>query len=279
MKLLAGVFEGDTYGKCRRDSQQIEINIWFYYEKRRTLAQARAAWKRQSGMFSCYCFGPKLTFFTGWCVNRSEHCSKKKQNADMEEKDGGNSIHLLDLDHEILSFIIGFIETLLLFPSCFLTCKSLLRAAMDERTWQRRCFDDLNIIEPSIEDEIQLSWIQTYRGLLPHNSHYPPPPPSLHSFPFHFPLPYYSPFTILSTLLFLSSCQFSCLHEECWNSWDPKFRTLPPDERQQVKEELQGKGINVRRAGHYPSDILFTSGPDQNLWIKGPSIVWKEPRP
>ena len=88
----------------------------------------------------------------------------------MEEKDGGDSIHLLDLDHEILSFIIGFIETLLLFPSCFLTCKSLLRATMDEGTWQRRCFDDLNIIEPSIEDGIQLSWIQTYRGLLPHNS-------------------------------------------------------------------------------------------------------------
>ena len=68
-----------------------------------------------------------------------------------------------ELPHELLSYILSFVPTHLLYPSCFLVSKGFLVGTLDEVSWQRRCLSDLQITE-RIPDT---SWRLTYRGICP----------------------------------------------------------------------------------------------------------------
>ena len=72
-----------------------------------------------------------------------------------------------ELPHELLSYILSFVPTHLLYPSCFLVSKGFLVGTLDEVSWQRRCLSDLQITE-RIPDT---SWRLTYRGTCPFPVH------------------------------------------------------------------------------------------------------------
>jgi len=71
---------------------------------------------------------------------------------------------LLQLDPELLATIMNFIDARDLFPSCFLVCKAILKATLDELAWQDRCRRDLQVCELHIEGGVALSWFKTYQG-------------------------------------------------------------------------------------------------------------------
>jgi len=73
-------------------------------------------------------------------------------------------VGLLGLPVELRSLVFSFVDTRQLYPHCFLICKALLVAVLDEQAWQARCFSDLQITELSA-DTIS-SWRATYKGTL-----------------------------------------------------------------------------------------------------------------
>jgi len=72
-------------------------------------------------------------------------------------------VGLLELPVELRSLVFSFVDTRQLYPHCFLICKALLVAVLDEQAWQARCFCDLQITELSADT---LSWRATYKGTL-----------------------------------------------------------------------------------------------------------------
>lgn len=77
-----------------------------------------------------------------------------------EKAEGGGGRDFIDeLPPELLSLIISFVPTPSLFP-CLRVCKSFLRAALDEISWQTRCLLELQITEQCPD----CNWYQTYRG-------------------------------------------------------------------------------------------------------------------
>ena len=82
------------------------------------------------------------------------------KNSSMETAEASQ---LLKLDPELLATIMNFIDTRDLFPSCFLVCKPILKATLDELAWQVRCRRDLQVCELHIEHGVALSWFRTYQ--------------------------------------------------------------------------------------------------------------------
>ena len=79
----------------------------------------------------------------------------------MEAGSEGSALLLLDLDVEILGMVIGWIDTELLYPHCFLVNRYCFEALKYDLIWKERCNKDLEIFElfPS------LNWMQTYKGV------------------------------------------------------------------------------------------------------------------
>ncbi|KAL6065915.1 hypothetical protein QOT17_009889 [Balamuthia mandrillaris] len=70
-------------------------------------------------------------------------------------------LNVLDLPGELLSLILGFIETKALYPS-FLVCNAFCEAALDEHVWRLRCKNDLGIDQADFHG----NWCVTYKDAL-----------------------------------------------------------------------------------------------------------------
>ena len=163
----------------------------------------------------------------------------------MEQQPGSSG--LLGLDQELLSSIISFIDTRDLFPSCFLICRALLSATLDELAWQRRCLCDLQISDPHETEEGEVfTWFNTYRGS-------------------HSLLPLLSPPQTNPPLLRIENS----------SAWDLEYCTLPTEPREALIEELKSKGYELSEAGA-PHNNMRTRGKDQNIWAQGTKLTWRE---